>query len=79
MMWWNWLRISPLALNAVRPVDDGPVAGAAEVGGHLLGPLVGGVHGVGPAHRVVVVGLGRPELVDALGHELGGLELRRPR
>ena len=68
--------VSHFALGAepVRPVDDGAVAGAAEVRRHLLRPLVGGAHGVGPAHGVVVVGLRRPELVDVGRHELGGLE-----
>ena len=54
-----------LGLDPVRPADDRAVAGAAPVRGDLLGPLVGRVHRVGPADRVVVVGLGRPELVDA--------------
>ena len=40
MTWWNWWRISPLRLDAVRPVDDRAVAGAAPVRGDLLGPLV---------------------------------------
>ena len=33
---------------------------------------------MGPAHRVMVVGLGPPEVGDALDHELGGLEVGRP-
>jgi hypothetical protein len=45
--------------------------------GDLLGPLIRGVHRVRPANRVVVVGLGGPELVDAGGHELCALELGR--
>ena len=71
--------VADLALGGepVGPVDDGAVAGAPEVGGDLLGPLVGGAHGVGPAHRVVVVRLGGAELVDVGRHELGGLERRR--
>ena len=57
------------------PVGHHPVAGAPEVGGHLLGPLVRGAGGVGPAHRIVVVGRRRPELVDVGLQELGGLEV----
>ena len=60
--------------ETVGPVDDGPVAGAPEVGGDLFRPLVRGAHGVGPAHGVVVVRLRRTELVDVGGHELGRLE-----
>ena len=60
--------------DAPGPVDDGAVAGPAPVRGDLLGPLVGRVHRVRPADRVVVVRLGRPEQVDLGGHELGGLE-----
>ena len=60
--------------EAVGPVHDGAVACAAPVRGHLLGPLVGRVHRVRPADRVVVVGLGGAELVDSLGHELGRLD-----
>jgi hypothetical protein len=51
-------------LEALRPVDDGPVPRSSEVRGDLLRPLVGGVHGEGPTHRIVVVSLGRPEVVD---------------
>ena len=39
--WWNWLRTSPLALNPLGQWTMVPVPGAAEVGGDLLGPLVG--------------------------------------
>ena len=66
-----------LGLDASGPVDDRPVAGPTPVRGDLLGPLVGRVHGVRPADRVVVVGLGSPEVVDALGHELHRLEPER--
>ena len=68
-----------LGLDAVRPVDDRAVAGAAPVRGDLLGPLVRRVHRVRPADRVVVVGLGRAELVDPRRHELGRLQRRRRR
>ena len=55
-----------LGLDALRPVDDRAVAGAAPVRGDLLGPLVGRVHRVRPADGVVVVGLGPAELVEPL-------------
>ena len=60
--------------DALGPVDDGAVARAAPVGGDLLGPLVGGVHGVRPAHGVVVVGFRPAEFVDPLREVLGRLE-----
>ena len=53
-----------LRLDAGGPVHDGAVARAAPVRGDLLGPLVGRVHRVRPADRVVVVGRRRAELVD---------------
>ena len=53
-----------LGLDAVRPVHDRAVARAAPVRRHLLGPLVGRVHRVRPADRVVVVGFGPAEVVD---------------
>ena len=43
-------------VDPVRPVHDRPVAGAAPVRGHLLGPLERGVHRPGPTDRVVVIG-----------------------
>ena len=66
-----------LGLDASRPVDDRAVARAAPVRGDLLRPLVGRVHRVRPADRVVVVRLRRAEVVDALGHELDRLEPER--
>ena len=72
--WQNCERISPLALMPVRPVDDRPVARAAPVRRHLLGPLIGRVHGVRPAHGVVVVGFWTAKLVDPLRQELRGFD-----
>ena len=63
--WWNCERISPFGFDAVGPVDDGAVARSAPVGGDLLGPLVGRVHGMRPAHGVVVVRLRAAELIIA--------------
>ena len=57
MTWVNWERSPPCSLDAVRPVHDGAVAGAAPVRGDLLGPLERGVHRPRPADRVVVVGV----------------------
>jgi hypothetical protein len=50
--------------EAAWPVHDHPVAGAAPVGSHLLGPLQRRVHGVRPADRVVVVGVRAAEVVS---------------
>ena len=63
-------------LDARRPVHDRAVAGSAPVRRDLLRPLVRRVHRVRPADRVVVVGVGRAELVDVRRHHLGRLELR---
>ena len=66
---------SRLRLDAGRPVDDRAVAGAAPVRGDLLRPLVRRAHRVGPADRVVVVGVRAAEVVQPLDHELGRLQL----
>ncbi len=63
-----------LRLDAARPVHDRAVPRAAPVRGHLLRPLVRGVHRVRPADRVVVVGRGGAEVVDPRHHELRRLE-----
>ena len=63
-----------LRLDAVRPVHDRAVARAAPVRRDLLGPLVGRVHRVRPADRVVVVGVRPAEVVDLRRQELGRLE-----
>jgi hypothetical protein len=67
-----------LGLDAIRPVDDCAIAGAAPVRRHLLGPLVGGAHRVGPAHRIVVVGGGGTDVVDVGDEVVGRLELGCP-
>ena len=54
----------PACLHAGRPVHHQAVAGAAEVRGDLLGPLVRRVHGQRPAHRVHGVGHRPADLVD---------------
>ena len=63
-----------LGLDPVRPVHDRPVARAAPVRRNLLCPLIGRIHRVRPAHRVVVVGVRSTEEVDLRLQELGGLE-----
>ena len=60
--------------EALRPVHDRAVAGAAPMRRDLLRPLVGRVHRMRPAHGVVVVGLGSAELVDPRRHELRRLQ-----
>ena len=65
-----------LVRQAVGPVHDRAVAGAAPVRGHLLGPLVRRAQRVRPADRVVVVGLRGAEVVDLGQQELGGLDAR---
>ncbi len=54
----------PACLHAGRPVHHQAVAGAAEVRGDLLGPLVRRVHGQRPAHRIHRVGHRPADLVD---------------
>ena len=57
---------SALVLDLRGPRHDHRVAGAAEVAGHLLGPLEGRVHRVRPGGREVVEVLRPAELVDHL-------------
>jgi len=52
-------------LDALRPMDDRAVACSAPVRGHLLGPLIGRVQGVGPADRVAVESHRTAEIIDA--------------
>ena len=66
-----------LGLDPLGPVDDRAVARAAPVRGDLLGPLVRRIHGMRPAHGVVVVGLRPAELVEPGQQELGRLEGRQ--
>ena len=65
-----------LRLDAVRPVHDRAVARAAPVRRDLLGPLIGRIHRVCPAHRVVVVGFRPAEDVDLRRQELGRFDAR---
>ena len=60
--------------DTLGPVDNSAVARPAPMGRDLLGPLVGGVHGVRPAHGVVVIGFRPAEFVDPLCEVLGCLE-----
>src|SRR5881397_3534856 len=71
--WWNCVRNSPRAANpfgqcTIVPLRVPPQCEAT------FGPLIGGVHRVRPAHRVVVVRAGRAELFDPRGHEIGRLQ-----
>ena len=59
-----------LALDPVRPVDDHGVAGAAVVGGHLLGPGEGRVEADRPAGRHVRIGGRVAPRVVVLQHEV---------
>ena len=78
MTWVNCERRPPRLGDPVRPVHDGPVAGAAPVRGDLFGPLERGVHRPRPADRVVVVGARRAELVHLAQQELGSLKRGHP-
>ena len=52
-------------LDAHGPGHGHAVASAAEMRGHLLGPLIGRIPGPRPAHRVMRVGLvGTPDVVE---------------
>ncbi|CAB4713163.1 unannotated protein [freshwater metagenome] len=57
--------------DAGRPVHDEAVAGAAVVGGDLLGPLVGRVHGQCPADVVVRVRRRPADVVELLEDAVG--------
>ena len=54
-----------------RPVHDEAVAGAAEVRGHLLGPLVRRIQRQRPTHRGDGVRVGAADLIDLGEHGLG--------
>ncbi len=60
----NCAAQAALVLDALRPVNDHAVAGAAEVGGHLLGPREGRVEGHRPAGGHVREGFRTAPLVD---------------
>ena len=62
----NLVRPASAIPDAGRPGDDHRVARAAEVAGHLLGPLERRIHRVRPGGREVVVVLRAAELVDNL-------------
>ncbi len=64
-----------LGLDSPGPVHDRAVAGAAPVRGHLLGPLIGRIHGMRPAHRIVVVRFDPAELVEVGVQELGRFQV----
>ena len=59
-----------LALDAIRPMHDQGVAGAAVVGGHLLGPGEGRVEADRPAGRHVRIGGRVAPRVVVLQHEV---------
>src|SRR5262249_12340499 len=61
-------------VNALWPMDNCTVAGAAPVRRDLLGPLIRGVHRVRPADGVVIIRVGTAEFVDTGGQEGRGLE-----
>ena len=55
-----------LLLNFGGPGNHHAVANAAQVGGHLLRPLEGAIHGPGPTHGIVGGGFGTaPNVVAA--------------
>jgi len=64
-----------LCLDALGPLHDRAVAGAAKVRRHLLGPLIGRIHRMRPAHGVMVVGFWTAEVVDLAHQEFSGLEI----
>ena len=66
-----------LPLDSLGPVHDRSVARAAPMRGDLLGPLVRSIHGVRPAHGIVVVRFRPAELVQPRHQELGRLQCGR--
>ena len=65
MTWCHWSRTSPWASMPLGQLTGQRVAGAAVMGGHLLGVLEGGVHGVGPTNREVVEGRGAADFIES--------------
>jgi hypothetical protein len=76
MTWLNWLRISPFALIPLGQRTIVPLRVPPQWE-QPVRPLVGRVHGVGPANRIVVVRRGVPKSSIVRGHELGRLERGR--
>src|SRR5690348_14663339 len=64
-----------LGLNAIWPMHNCPVAGAAPMRRHLLGPLVRSAESMRPIHRVVIVGFRSAELVDFADEKLGCFDI----
>ena len=62
------------SLHALRPMHDHAVARAAPVRGDLFRPLIGRAKRVRPADGIVVVGLGRAEIVDLREQEFFRLD-----
>ena len=70
MMWWNWRADAADVLDVAGPRNGHALPRAAEVRGHLLGPLERRVERPRPRHRHVRVGLvGAPVFV--VQHQLG--------
>ncbi len=65
-----------LSFHPLRPMHDHAVARAAPVRGDLFRPLIGRAKRVRPADRIMVVGLGRAEILDLRQQEFGRLDPR---
>ena len=57
--------------DSFRPMHDHPVAGAAEMTGHLLSPLKGRVARPGPADREMRKGRRPAPILDVIHHLIG--------
>ena len=64
-----------LSFDSPGPMHNQSVACTAPMRCHLLGPLVGRVHRMRPAHRVVIVGLDPAEFFDMRLQELRRLKI----
>src|ERR1700729_1295572 len=60
----------PQCLNPGRPAYKEAGTGAAEMTGHLFGPLKWAIQRPSPAHRKVILMQGAPNFVDRLEHRL---------